>query len=69
MVLGYELSLIDLNTCRLMTTKKRCNNYWIVKLNTLWYIVFNHFFLKLFFFNLLTFFLGYIEYLVEGEIQ
>jgi len=43
---------------RLMTAKKGYNNLWITKLNTLWYIVFNHFFINLvFFFNLMTFLL------------
>jgi len=38
-----------------MTAKKRCNSLWIAKLSTLWYVVFNHFFLKLLlFFILLT---------------
>jgi len=41
-----------------MTAKKGYNNLWITKLNTLWYIVFNHFFINLvFFFNLMTFLL------------
>ena len=59
-VLGCKptpMALIVETQCRLMTAKKRCNSLWIVELSILWYVVFNHFFLKLLlFFILLTYF-------------
>jgi hypothetical protein len=42
--------------CGLMTAKKGSKNSWIVKLSTLWYVVFNLFFLNLLFFEFSDFF-------------
>jgi hypothetical protein len=36
--------------------QKVCYSAWIAELNTLWYVIFNHFFLSYYFFEFANFF-------------